>query len=147
MLTAAARVDTLGYFDRLMTAGFPEAQARVQAELFREQADFQGRELQQTIEKYDETRRNALATKGDVQDVRLEIEKVRAETEKIRAELKTDIEKVRAELKTDIEKLRGETEKIRAEVEKVRYDLLKWQIGLAFGIVAIMAKGFGWIGF
>ncbi len=151
MLTAAARVDTLGYFDRLMTAGVPEAQARVQAELFREQADFQGRELQQTIEKYDEARRKEIATRGDVQDVRLEIEKVRAETEKIRSELKTDIEKVRAELKTDIEKLRGETEKIRAElkadIEKVRYDLLKWQIGLAFGIVAIMAKGFGWIGF
>ena len=150
-LTAAARVDTLGYFDRLMTAGVPEAQARVQAELFREQADFQGRELQQTIEKYDEARRKEIATRGDVQDVRLEIEKVRAETEKIRSELKTDIEKVRAELKTDIEKLRGETEKIRAElkadIEKVRYDLLKWQIGLAFGIVAIMAKGFGWIGF
>lgn len=151
MLTAAARVDTLGYFDRLMTAGVPEAQARVQAELFREQADFQGRELQQTIEKYDEARRKEIATRGDVQDVRLEIEKVRAETEKIRSELKTDIEKVRAELKTDIEKLRGETEKIRAElkadIEKVRYDLPKWQIGLAFGIVAIMAKGFGWIGF
>ena len=151
MLTAAARVDTLGYFDRLMTAGVPEAQARVQAELFREQADFQGRELQQTIEKYDEARRKEIATRGDVQDVRLEIEKVRAETEKIRSELKTDIEKVRAELKTDIEKLRGETEKIRAElkadIEKVRYDLLKWQIGLAFGIVAIMAKGFGWLGF
>lgn len=82
MLTAAARVDTLGYFDRLMTAGVPEAQARVQAELFREQADFQGRELQQTIEKYDEARRKEIATRGDVQDVRLEIEKVRAETEK-----------------------------------------------------------------
>lgn len=169
MLTAAARVDTLGYFDRLMTAGFPEAQARVQAELFREQADFQGRELQQTIEKYDEARRKEIATRGDVQDVRLEIEKVRAETEKIRAELKTDIEKVRSELKTDIEKVRAEVEKVRAEtekiraelktdieklrgevksdIEKVRYDLLKWQIGLAVGIVAIMAKGFGWIGF
>lgn len=144
MLTAVARVDTLGYFDRLTTAGVPEAQARIQAELFREQADFQTRELQRTLEKYDETRRKDLATKGDVQDVRLEIEKVRAETERVRAELKTDIERVRAELKTDI--------------EKVKYDLLKWQIGLAVGIVTIMAtgfgtmamimaKGFGWIGF
>ena len=150
MLTSAA-FDTLGYFDRLTAAGALEAHARVQAELFREQADLQAREIQRAIERYDESRRAELSTREDVQEVRLEIEKVRAETEKIRSELKTDIEKVRAELKTDIEKLRGETEKIRAElkadIEKVRYDLLKWQIGLAFGIVAIMAKGFGWIGF
>lgn len=122
MLTTAARIDTLGYFDRLTSAGVPEAQARIQAELFREQAEFQASALQQTIEKYDETSRKALATKGDVQDVRLEIEKVRAEVEKVRAELKTDI-------------------------EKVRYDLLRWQLGLALGLAAIMAKGFGWIGF
>lgn len=133
MLTTAARIDTLGYFDRLTNAGVPEAQARIQAELFREQAEFQAREIQQTIARYDETRRKELATKGDVQDVRLEIEKVRAEVEKVRAELKTDMEKMRTELKTDI--------------EKVRYDLLKWQIGLTLGLGAIMAKGFGWIGF
>lgn len=126
MLTVAARIDTLGYFDRLTSAGVPEAQARIQAELFREQADFQTREFQELIEKYDAARRKDLATRGDVQDVRLEIERVRAE-------LKTDIEKIRAELKTDI--------------EKAKYNLLKWQIGLAVGLVMIMAKGFNWIGF
>ena len=67
------------------------------------------------------TARN-FATKGDVQDVRLEIEKVRAE-------LKTDIEKVRAEIK--------ETE----------LRLLKWQLGIGLALAAIMAKGFGWLGF
>lgn len=158
MLTAVARVDTLGYFDRLTTAGVPEAQARIQAELFREQADFQTRELQQTLEKYDETRRKDLATKGDIQDVRLEIEKVRSETAKVRSEtekVRSETEKVRAELKTDIEKVRAE---LKTDIERVRYDLLKWQIGLAAGIMTIMAtgfgtmgmimaKGFGWIGF
>ena len=53
---------------------------------------------------------------------RLEIEKVRAEVERVRAELKTDI-------------------------EKVKYDLLKWQIGGWLALAAIMAKGFGWLGF
>ena len=67
-----------------------------------------------------------MATKGDVQDVRLEIEKVRAE-------LKTDIEKVRAELKTDIKSL--------------ELRLLKWQFGIGLALAAIMAKGFGWLGF
>lgn len=74
------------------------------------------------LDKYDEASRRELATKGDVQDVRLEVERVRAE-------LKTDIEKV------------------RADVEKVKYDLLKWQIGGWLALAAIMAKGFGWLGF
>lgn len=125
MLTVAGGIDTLGYFDRLMTAGVPEAQARIQAELFREQADFQARELQEAIKQYDEARSRELATRGDVHNVLLGVEKVRSE-------LKTDIEKVRSELKTDI--------------AKVKYDLLKWQIGLAVGIVTIMAMGFGTMG-
>ena len=105
-----------------------------------------------------ERREDRAATKEDLRETELrmqvEIEKVRAETEKIRSELKTDIEKVRAEtekvrlevretearLKTDIEKVRG-------EVEKVKYDLLKWQIGGWIALAAIMAKGFGWLGF
>lgn len=114
MLTVAGGIDTLGYFDRLMTAGVPEAQARIQAELFREQADFQARELQEAIKQYDEARSRELATRGDVHNVLLEVEKVRSE------------------LKTDI--------------AKVKYDLLKWQIGLAVGIVTIMATGFGTMG-
>lgn len=41
-----------------------------------------------------------------------------------------------------------ETEaRLRTEIEKVKYDLLKWQFAIAFALAAIMAKGFGWIGF
>ena len=50
------------------------------------------------------------------------------------------MEKVRAELKTDIEK-------VRAEVQQNKYDLLKWQIAGWVALAAIMAKGFGWLGF
>ena len=95
-------------------------------------------------------------------DLKVDIESTRAEVEKVRADLKTDIEstraeveKVRADLKVEIEKVRADLkvdiEKIRAEAEKNKYDLLKWQIGIALagfgGLAAIMAKGFGWIGF
>ena len=63
-----------------------------------------------------------------------------------------------ARLTVEIEKIRGETEKVRGEVketearlrteiEKVKYDLLRWQFAIAFALAAIMAKGFGWIGF
>ena len=43
--------------------------------------------------------------------------------------------------------MRLEIEKVRADVEKVKYDLLKWQIGGWLALAAIMAKGFGWLGF
>lgn len=87
-----------------------------------------------------ERREDRAATKEDLRETELrmqvEIEKVRAETEKVRLEVR----ETEARLKTDIEKVRG-------EVEKVKYDLLKWQIGGWIALAAIMAKGFGWLGF
>lgn len=32
-------------------------------------------------------------------------------------------------------------------IKELEMRLLKWQIGLAAAMIAIMAKGFGWIGF
>lgn len=90
------------------------------------QAKVQVEAMQGVVRNYDEASRRELATKGDLQDVRTEL---KGDIQDVRLE----IEKVRAELKTDI--------------EKIRYDLLKWQLGLALGLAAIMAKGFGWLGF
>lgn len=144
--SAAVGFDALGYFTRLKDAGIPDIQARIQAEALQEHAELQARELHEAIRRHDEHNRKELATRGDIQDVRLEVEKVRgdvektrADVEKVRAELKTDIEKIRAELKTDIEK-------VRIDVEKVKYDLLKWMFGLGIGLVAVMATGFGTLG-
>lgn len=36
---------------------------------------------------------------------------------------------------------------LRLEMKAMEMRLLKWQIGLAVAIIAIMAKGFGWLGF
>ncbi len=117
-----------------------------------------------TAEQFDalvevlEKREDKSATKEDLRETELrlqvELEKVRGETEKIRAEMK----ETEARLTVEIEKIRGETEKVRGEVketearlrteiEKVKYDLLRWQFAIAFALAAIMAKGFGWIGF
>ena len=88
--------DTLGYFEKLKAAGVPDAQAKVQVEA-----------MQDVVRQYDESSRKELATKGDIQDVRL-------------------------------------------EMKSMEMRLLKWQIGLAvaiMAIMAIMAKGFGWLGF
>ena len=124
-----------------------------------------------TAEQFDalvevlEKREGKSATKEDLRETELrlqvELEKVRGETEKIRAEMKEtearltveiekirgETEKVRGEVKETEARLRTEIEKVRGEVEKVKYDLLKWQFAIAFALAAIMAKGFGWIGF
>ena len=153
-MSATIIFDNRNYVSRLEQAGFTRMQAEVQAEVLTEHSETLRAALQPLLRFYEETAHKDLATKGDVLDTRLEIEKVRAEVEKVRADLKVDIEKVRADLKVDIENTRVEVEKVRAEVEKVRadaeknkFDLLKWQIGIGIALVAIMAKGFGWLGF
>lgn len=153
-MSATIIFDNRNYVSRLEQAGFTRMQAEVQAEVLTEHSETLRATLQPLLRFYEETAHKDLATKGDVLDTRLEIERVRAETEKIRAEvekvradLKVDIEKVRSDLKVDIEKVRAEVEKVRADAEKNKFDLLKWQIGIGIALVAIMAKGFGWLGF
>ncbi|WP_299391921.1 hypothetical protein [uncultured Desulfovibrio sp.] len=132
-MSATIIFDSQDYARRLEQAGFTPQQA----EILKEHGEHLRAALQPLLRFYEETAHRDLATKGDVMDTRLEIERVRAEVERVRADLKVDIEKIRAELKTDI--------------ATVKYDLLKWQIGIALagfgGLAAIMAKGFGWIGF
>lgn len=142
-MSATIIFDNRNYVSRLEQAGFTRMQAEVQAEVLTEHSETLRAALQPLLRFYEETAHKDLATKGDVLDTRLEIERVRAETEKVRAE----VEKVRADLKVDIEKVRAEVEKVRADVEKNKFDLLKWQIGIGIALVAIMAKGFGWLGF
>ena len=115
MNALAETFDSLGYFERLKEAGVPEPQARVQADALRQQTEAQRVALQSALDRYDEASRRELATRGDIQDVRL-------------------------------------------EMKAMEMRLLKWQIGLAVSIVsfmlagfgglaAVMAKGFGWLGF
>ena len=65
--------DALGYFEKLKAAGFTEEQAKAQATALREQTETQAAALQKALDKYDEASRKDLATKGDIQDVRLEM--------------------------------------------------------------------------
>lgn len=78
----------------------------------------QAQAIQIAIREYDSARQKDGATKGDVHNVRLEVENVRPEIEKVRGEMKA-----------------------------METRLLKWQLGIGFAIVVIMAKGFGWLGF
>ena len=143
-MSATIIFDSQDYARRLEQAGFTPQQA----EILKEHGEHLRAALQPLLRFYEETAHRDLATKGDVMDTRLEIERVRAEVERVRADLKVEIEKVRADLKTDIEKIRAE---LKTDIATVKYDLLKWQIGIALagfgGLAAIMAKGFGWLGF
>lgn len=66
------------------------------------------RAIIETLEKYDENQRNAVATKGDLRETELRLQK---------------------------------------EIKDMELRLLKWQIGGWVALAAIMAKGFGWLGF
>lgn len=139
----AITFDTLAYSKKLAKLGFTQEQAEGFARLAREQNEVNNAELQKlkaeivedvqaklnTRDKLDDSERSKLATKSDVADVRLEVEKVRGEVEKVRGE---------------IEKLRGETKSRETR-------LILWVggiIGTVFiGLVGVMAKGFGWLGF
>ena len=66
------------------------------------------RAIIETLEKYDENQKNAVATKGDLHETELRLQK---------------------------------------EMKEMELRLLKWQIGGWVALAAIMAKGFGWLGF
>lgn len=80
----------------------------------------------EVFEKLSEEQKKELATKGDL----------REEATAIRADLR----------ETEL-CLQKEIEVVRKEVQQVKYDLLKWQIAGFVAMAAIMAKGFGWLGF
>ena len=62
----------------------------------------------EVLERFDESQRNASATKGDLRETELRLQK---------------------------------------EIKDMELRLLKWQIGGWVALAAIMAKGFGWLGF
>ena len=118
MSMAAIPFDSLDYFEKLKDAGFTEAQAKVQASA-----------LQTALNRHDEASRKELATRGDLQDVR--------------TELKEDIQNVRLE----VEKVRAQSReaelRLQKEIQGTETRLIKWQLGIAAGIVSVMLTGFG----
>ena len=96
--------DSLDYFEKLKDAGFTEKQAKVQADVMRQQTEAQRAALQTALDRYDETSRKELATSGDVRETELRLQK---------------------------------------EIRETELRLIKWQLGIAAGIVSVMLTGFG----
>ena len=94
--------DSLDYFERLKAAGVPEAQAKVQADVMRQQTEAQRVALQTALDNKE------FSTKGDVRESELRLQK---------------------------------------EIRETELRLIKWQLGGWVALAAIIAKGFGWLGF
>jgi hypothetical protein len=112
-------IDTLNIYNRLKSAGLPEASAKEIAEVFRE-----------TIEEN-------LATTTDLKTTESNLTKY---IESVRAELKKDIESVRAELKTELKKnvelVRAE---LRKEIAESKVSTIRWVAGMLIAQAAFIA--------
>lgn len=69
------------------------------------------------------------------------------EEQKKDAATKGDLRETELRLLKEIEVVRKEIETVRGEVKSSEMRLLKWQIAGFVAMAAIMAKGFGWLGF
>lgn len=80
------------------------------------------------------------------EQARVQAEAMRACVDAQQAAIREYDESSRRELATKSDVREAEL-RLQANIEKVKYDLLKWQIGGWLALAAIMAKGFGWLGF
>ena len=80
------------------------------------------------------------------EQARVQAEAMRACVDAQQAAIREYDESSRRELATKSDVREAEL-RLQASIEKVKYDVLKWQIGGWLALAAIMAKGFGWLGF
>ena len=73
-------------------------------------------------------------------------EQARVQAEAFRAFSELQEEKAGRELATKGDVREAEL-RLQKEIQQTRYDLLKWQFGIGLALAAIMARGFGWLGF
>ncbi len=83
---------------------------------------------------------DTLAYSRTLQDAGMPVEQADALARAQKAAIDEMVEAKELARKDDIQGL-------RLEMKAMEMRLLKWQIGLAVAIIAIMAKGFGWLGF
>jgi len=69
------------------------------------------------------------------------------EQARIQANALRDFSKIQDEKNRQELAAKSDIHDMRLEMQRMKYDLLKWQFGIALALAAIMAKGFGWLGF
>ena len=133
---SALAFDTHAAVKKLQQAGFTEQQAEAQTTL-----------LMDVITGEVATKRDIEAVKLDIENVRAElkrdIEAVKLDLENVRTELKRDIETLRAELKHDIAELKHDMAELRRDMKEQELRLtikLGAMLAIAVGAVATLVK-------
>ena len=105
--------DTHAFVKRLTQSGMNEEQAEALVECQKQLATY------------------SLATRRDVEEVKVNIEEIKADIEALRLETEQSIEKVKVEVekvKGEVEKVKGELEKVKGELEKVKGEVQKLRL-------------------
>ena len=120
---SAIAFDTLKLARRLETAGFSRDQASGAAEALAE------------------TFSSEIATKSDLNEVKLEL---KADIAGLRAELKSEIANVKSEfaaVRSEFATVRSEFATVRSEIATVRSSVAQWMISAAFFNALLIAGG------
>ena len=123
---AVVALDTHAVVKELQAAGFSEAQAEA---------------VTHAVRRAQDVDLSHLATKSDIQALRMEIDGLRAGTkadlDSLRAGTKADLDSLRTSTKADIDSLRAGT---KADIAELKADILKWMVG-AIGVQTIAILG------
>ena len=145
---AVVALDTHAVVKELQAAGFSEAQAEA---------------VTRAVRRAQDVDLSHLATKSDIQGLRMEIDGLRAGTkadlDSLRAGTKADIDTLRTSTKADIDTLRASTKAdidtlrtstkadigslragTKADIAELKADILKWMVG-AIGVQTIAILG------
>lgn len=143
----AIAFDSLAYYDKLKSAGFPDPQARAQAELMREHTAIQNAAIEKALKGLHEENTRTLASKNDIQDVRNEISELRAEMHQEFAAVRAEIAELRSDMEQEFAAVRAETRQefaaVRAEMLNMKHDILKWMMGMLIAQSALLISAFG----
>ena len=105
--------DTHAFVKRLTQSGMNEEQAEAVVECQKQLAN------------------DSLATRRDVEEVKVNIEEIKADIEALRLATKQSIEKVKGEvekLKVELEQVKVEVEQVKVELEKVKGEVEKLRL-------------------
>jgi hypothetical protein len=129
---SAIAFDTLAYAKKLKAVGVPSEQAEIQAETIAEVMD----ERMATKRDLDLSENNLRHDMKEIEsNLRHDMAKIKHDMKEIESNLRHNMKEMEGRLNLEIEKLRGEVSK---EIAHCKADLVRWQIGLAFGIVGVL---------
>ena len=107
-----------------------------------EQAEFSRPQAEAMTDVFHDAVHGAVATKADVDEVRVEVRELKASTTAefttVRSESKAEFAAVRAEMKNEFTAVRAEIAGVRSELREQRSELKLWTAGAAVAVVGTL---------